>query len=57
MQYSTHLIYGCAVWSQTSKKNTEMINVLQKKCLRIITFSNFRAHTNDLFMKVKIVKM
>ena len=33
-----------------------MINVLQKKCFRIINFAAFNSHTNSLFYKDKILK-
>ena len=33
------------------------IEVLQKKCLRIITFSDFNNHTNPLFINLKLLKV
>ena len=54
--FYSHLIYGCNIWGLTSEENLSKIEILQRKCLRIITFSDFRSHTNDLFIKHKILK-
>ena len=35
----------------------EKITKLQKKCLRILTLSDYRAHTEPLFKKLKILKV
>ena len=37
--FYSHLIYACQVWSLTTQKNLNIINILQKKCLRIINFA------------------
>ena len=37
---------GCSVWSLTSQKNINIINILQEKCIRVINFSHFNDHTN-----------
>ena len=55
--FYSHLIYGCNVWGLTSNENINKIEILQRKCLRIITFSDFRSHTNHLFIKHKILKV
>ena len=58
--YSTfysYLLYGCPVWSLTSLINLNCISILQKKCLRIINFSYFNSHTNNLFINNKILKL
>ena len=36
--FYSHLIYGCNIWGLTTEDNIKMIEVLQKKCLRIMTF-------------------
>ena len=33
------------------------VEMLQKKVIRIITGSEYLAHTNDLFLKAKILKL
>ena len=55
--FYSHLIYGCNVWGLTSDENLKKIEVLQRKCLRIITFSDFQAHSNPLFIDLKILKI
>ena len=55
--FYSHLVYGCIIWGLTSEENLKKIEVLQRKCIRIITFSDFRSHTNHLFIKHKILKV
>ena len=52
-----HLTYGCNVWGLTSNKNLNEIEILQRKCIRIITDSDFRSPKNHLFIKHKILKV
>ena len=55
--YST-LIYGCNAWGLASKKNIETIEVLQRKCIRILTFSAFDSHIpNQTFIDLKFLKV
>ena len=54
--FSSHLNYGSQVWGQTNNVYVNKICLLQKAALRIITFSDFRAHTNLLFKGNKILK-
>jgi len=49
-----HLIY---VWGLTSEENIQKIEVIQKKCVRIMTFAPFTAHTNQIFIDLKILKV
>ena len=51
-----HLIYGCNIWGHTSEEILHKIEVLQKKCLKIITFSDFNSHTNS-FVNLKLLKV
>ena len=55
--FYSHLTYGCNIWGLTSEENLHKIEVLQKKCLRIITFSDFRCHANPLFLDLKVLKV
>ena len=55
--FYSHIVYGCPTWSLTTAKNLQIINILQKKCLRIINFSPFNSHTNDLFYSNKLLKL
>ena len=51
-----HMIYGCSVWGITSEENISKVEILQKKCTRIMTFSDFNSHTDPLFIDLKLVK-
>ena len=55
--FQSYMLYGCIIWSQSTANNINKIRVLQKKCLRIINFSNFNCHSNDLFKDCKILKI
>ena len=55
--FHSQILYGCSAWSLSTLKNIQTINVLQKKCLRIINFKPFNSHTNDLFASNKIIKL
>ena len=55
--FYSHLIYGCNIWGLTTDENLRMIEVLQKKCLRIMTFSENNSHTNPLFIDLKMLKI
>ena len=41
----------------TTLKNSGKINILQKKCLRIMNFKPYNDHTNSLFASNKIIKL
>ena len=51
--FYSHVTYGCSTKGENLKKN----EVLQKKCLRIMTFSDFNSHTNSLFTDLKFLKV
>ena len=55
--FYSYLTYGCSVWSLTSQKNLDILNILQKKCIRIITFNNYDCHTNVLFIDNNLLKL
>jgi hypothetical protein len=55
--FYSHLIYGCNIWGFTTEENINKIEVLQKKCLRIMTFSDFNSHSNPLFIDLKLLKV
>ena len=50
------LIYGLIVWGITYKTTLPRITNLQKKALRIITFSKFDSPSSPLFKSLQIVK-
>ena len=49
--------YGSNIWGLTTEENLNKIEVIQKKCLRIMTFSDFNSHTNPLFIDLKLLKV
>lgn len=51
------LTYSCIVWGSTYKTNIKPLEMLQKKAIRIITFSKYDAHTYPLFSKLKVLKI
>ena len=55
--FYSHLIYGCSLWGLTTDENLYKIEIPQKKCLRIMTFSDFNSHTNRLFIDLKLLKV
>ena len=55
--FYSHLIYGCSIWGLTTEENLNKIEILQKKCLRIMSFSDFNSHTNPLFIELKLLKV
>ena len=53
-----HLRYDCQIRFQSNTNAIkEKIEQLQKKALRMFSFSDFRAHSSPLFKKWKILKM
>ena len=54
--FSSHMNYGSQVWGQTNNASAKKVFLLQKAAMRIITFSDFRVHTNSLFKENNILK-
>ena len=55
--FHTHLLYGCNLWGITSEENIQKIEVLQKKCVRILSFAPFNSHANQFFIDLNILKV
>ena len=55
--FHSKLLYGCLVWFQTTAANINKVTILQKKCVRIMNFSEYNCHTNDLFKGCQILKV
>ena len=47
--FQSHVLYGSTIWCYTSQKNIMKIFIFQKRCMRLITFSNFQEHTTPIF--------
>ena len=54
--FSSHLMYGCQIWTQKLISVTDKISILQKNAIRILTFSDFKAHSEPLFKQLNILK-
>ena len=50
------LIYGATIWGNTYEATLHPIIGLQKKAVRIITFSPYREHTFPIFKDLNIMK-
>ena len=44
------------VWSYSTQRNIDRIIKLQKRCIRIITYSEFAEHTGPLCSELKLLK-
>lgn len=55
--FSSVMLYGSQIWGQTFSSSIEKIFKLQKNAVRLITFSEFRAHTDPLFKELNILKI
>ena len=51
-----YISYCNHVWGNTFKKYLKKIELLQKRIIRLITFSKFKANTSELFKDLKILK-
>ena len=54
--FSSHIMYGSQVWTTKLISVSDKIYRLQKAAMRIMTFSEFRAHSEPLFKKLEILK-
>ena len=50
-----YLIYGIKIWGNASNIHLYPINKLQKRCVKIITFSHYLDSTSPLFRKPEIL--
>ena len=55
--FYSYLIYGCNVWGFTSEENINAIQVLQNKCLRIMTFAPYNSNVDQSFIDLKMLKV
>ena len=55
-QFYSHLTYGCQLWGQDPNRIKQTFT-LQKKCIRLMTFSHYLAHTDPLFKELNILKL
>ena len=53
----SHLTYCTSIYSCTSKSNLEKIAKVQRKAIRTITHSSYRANTDTLFLSLNILPL
>ena len=49
------MLYGIPVWGQADQRDLKKILTLQKRALRLISFSNNRSHAIPLFIALNIL--
>jgi hypothetical protein len=54
--FASHTLYGSQVWTAKLVSISDKISRLQKSAMRIMTFSEFQAHSEPLFKKLEILK-
>ena len=52
-----YLIYCNPIWSNTYAVHTEQLKILQKRAIRILSNSDYLAHTNPLFFRNRVLKL
>ena len=55
--FQPHIDYNILNWGCATKHNTHPIEMSQKKIARIMTFSDYDAHTNVIFKNLKILDL
>ena len=50
------IMHGLIVWGNTYEATIKPVFVIQKRAVRVITFSNFDQHSSPLFKALKMVK-
>ena len=53
--FNSHISYCPQIWAQSQNLHTNRVYVLQKRALRIITFSDFNASSSPLFLRLGIL--
>ena len=56
MPYFILILFTDVIFGDCGQLKTK-IEVLQQKCIRLMTFSDFNSHTNNLFSELKILKV
>ena len=52
-----YLTYGTLFWGHTYKTTLLPLFILQKKAIRIISFSHFNDHTDPIFLRLSLLKL
>lgn len=51
-----YLVYGVVAWGNTYETTVNPLFILQKRAIRLMTFSDYRDHSNPLFIHLNILK-
>ena len=51
------LSYGCIVWGNTYDHNTKSLQIIQRKPIHLIAFSNFDADASPFFPKLNLLRL
>ena len=52
-----YMIYCIEVWGCASQTQLNCLLLLQNKIIRIMSFSNYLAHTNPLFLSMEVLPL
>ena len=52
-----HIEYGIVTWGGVKNSKLQKIRSLQKKAIRAVNDSTFKAHSNPLFSKLKVLNL
>ena len=55
--FYSHVYYGACIWGLTSQKNLKIIETLQNKCVRTMTFADFRSTANPIYNSLGLIKV
>ena len=55
--FYSYLNIGCNVWGFTSERNINDIQILQNKCVRIMTFAPFDSNVDQSFIDLQLLKV
>ena len=55
--FDCHINFGSLLWGCASHKLLQIIENLQKRCIRNVGSRSFKAHTEPLFKDLKILKL
>jgi len=53
--FHSHMAYSAQIWAQRENQITRRILTLQKRAVRLMTFSNFDSHSYPLFARLRIL--
>ena len=52
-----HLLYCVSCWGGAARTKLDLLNVIQKRCIRVISNAPYNSHSSPLFKSLKILKL